>query len=178
MSGRPTANSGAHCRRTRESRSLKRCGASGPPSLANPLSDFEELLALLNVHHVRALIVGGYALAFHGHPRYTKDLDLLIDASADNAQALLKALDEFGFGGVGLTPSDFSPGRVVQLGVAPNRVDLMANIDGVSFDEAWAGRVAGQFRSVPVLYLGREAFITNKKAAGRPQDLADVDALE
>jgi hypothetical protein len=95
------------------------------------LSDFEELLALLNAHHVRAIIVGGYALAFHGHPRYTKDLGLYVDSASDNTAALLTALDEFGFGGLGLAPADFSAGKVVQLGVAPNRIDLMTSIDGI-----------------------------------------------
>jgi hypothetical protein len=85
-------------------------------------SDFEELLKFLNARHVRAIIVGGHALAFHGHPRYTKDLDIFIEPSAANAAAVLQALGDFGFGGVGLTVDDFSsPGKIIQLGVAPNR---------------------------------------------------------
>ena len=142
-----------------------------------PSSDFEELLGFLNARQVRAVVVGGHALAFHGHPRYTKDLDIFIEPTAENAAALLQALGDFGFGNVGLTATDFSPGKVVQLGVAPNRVDLMTAIDGVSFAEAWTAREAGVFGAVPVFYLGRDAFLTNKRAAGRPQDLADLDRL-
>jgi hypothetical protein len=141
-------------------------------------SDFEELLKFLNARHVRAIIVGGHALAFHGHPRYTKDLDIFIEPSAANAAAVLQALGDFGFGGVGLTVDDFSsPGKIIQLGVAPNRVDLITAIDGVSFEGAWADRAEGTFGSVPVSFLGRTAFVKNKHAAGRPQDLADIDAL-
>jgi hypothetical protein len=132
----------------------------------------------LNARKVKAVVVGGHALAFHGHPRYTKDLDLFVEPTAENAARLLDALADFGFGGVGLTTDDFSsPGKIVQLGVAPNRVDLMTAIDGVSFDDAWAGRVSGTFGQQPVAYLGRSEFLRNKQAAGRPQDLADIDAI-
>ena len=123
-------------------------------------------------------MVGGHALAFHGRPRFTKDLDVLVEPTPENARLLMEALTDFGFGDVGLTPEDFSqPGKIVQLGVAPNRIDLMTAIDGVSFAEAWESRVAGRFGAQAVCYLGREAFIRNKRAAGRPQDLADIDAL-
>jgi hypothetical protein len=144
----------------------------------SPSNDFEELLGFLNARRAKAVVVGGHALAFHGHPRYTKDLDIFVEPTAENAAAVLQALDDFGFGGVGLTVEDFSPpGKVVQLGVAPNRVDLMTAIDGVSFGDAWTTRVPGTFGAVPVFYLGRDAFLANKRAAGRPQDLADIDAL-
>ena len=112
-----------------------------------PSSDFEELFVSLNAKNVRAVIVGGHALAFHGRPRYTKDLDVFVEPSAENAARLIAALDDFGFGGLGLTASDFSaPDKIVQLGVAPNRIDLMTSIDGITFADAWAGRVpdAGQ----------------------------------
>ena len=123
-------------------------------------------------------MVGGHALAFHGHPRFTKDLDVFVDATPDNAGRLLLALADFGFGEVGLTADDFAaPGKIVQLGVAPNRIDLMTAIDGVTFAEAWAGRAAGRFGTQPVWFLGRDEFLRNKAAAGRPQDLADIDAL-
>lgn len=140
-------------------------------------NDFEELLAFLNAHRVRAIVVGGHALAFHGHPRYTKDLDVFVEPSSENAEALLGALSAFGFGSIGLTADDFAPGKVVQLGIAPNRIDLMTAIDGVSFSDAWEGREPGRFGKVPVHYIGRETFIRNKQASGRPQDLADIDAL-
>lgn len=142
-------------------------------------SDFEELLACLTARSVRFVVVGGHALAFHGRPRFTKDLDLLVEPSPGNARNLVLALSDFGFGGVGLTADDFlAPGRIVQLGVAPNRVDLITAIDGVSFDEAWDGRVSGRFGSLQVPFLGREAFLRNKRASGRAQDLADIEAIE
>ena len=143
-----------------------------------PSSDFEELFVSLNAKNVRAVIVGGHALAFHGRPRYTKDLDVFVEPSAENAARLIAALDDFGFGGLGLTASDFSaPDKIVQLGVAPNRIDLMTSIDGITFADAWAGRVIGRYGGQPVSYLGRAEFIRNKQAAGRPQDLADLDAI-
>jgi hypothetical protein len=124
-------------------------------------------------------VVGGHALAFHGHPRFTKDLDLFVEPSPENAAQVLLALGDFGFGSVGLVADDFAvPGKIIQLGVAPNRVDLMTVIDGVTFAEGWEGRIAGHFGAQPVFYLGRREFLRNKKAAGRPQDLADIDALE
>lgn len=123
-------------------------------------------------------MVGGHAVAFHAKPRFTKDLDLLVEPSAENASRLLAALEDFGFGGLGLAEDDFvTPGRIVQLGVAPNRVDIVTAIDGVTFDDAWSGRVAGKFGSQTVSYLGRAELIKNKQAAGRPQDIADLDWL-
>jgi hypothetical protein len=132
----------------------------------------------LTARNVKAVVVGGYAIAFHAKPRFTKDIDIFIEPSADNARALLLALDDFGFGGLDLSVTDFTtPGRVVQLGVAPNRVDLVTAIDGVTFVEAWAGRVQGRFGSQTVFYLGKAELVRNKRAAGRPQDLADLEAL-
>jgi hypothetical protein len=141
--------------------------------------DFEELLACLNAHGVRALVVGAHAVAFHAKPRFTKDIDLLIEPGHENAERLLAALAEFGFGSVGLTVEDFVlPGRVVQLGYPPNRVDLMTSIDGVDFEEAWRGRVADRYGSAEVFYLGKEELIRNKAASGRPQDQLDLALLE
>jgi hypothetical protein len=133
----------------------------------------------LNAQSVKALIVGGYAVAFHAKPRFTKDIDLLVEPDPDNALRLLRALSEFGFGALGLGVEDFTtPGRVVQLGMAPNRIDLMTAIDGVSFADAWSGRVSGHFGAVPVFYIGKAELVRNKRATGRAQDLADVEALE
>jgi hypothetical protein len=141
--------------------------------------DFEELFAAFNARHVRAVIVGGYAFAFHAKPRYTKDIDVLVEPTPENAANVLAALDDFGFGGLGLTLGDFSSaGQTIQLGIPPNRIDLLTMIDGVSFEEAWAGRVAGRYGAQPVQYLGRAELIRNKRASGRPQDLVDLDALE
>lgn len=141
--------------------------------------DSEELFVCLNARDVRAVIVGGYALAFHAKPRFTKDIDLFVDPASANVRQLLLALSDFGFGDVGLTESDFSkPGAIVQLGVAPNRVDLVTAIDGVTFEEAWRGRVSGTYGRQPVFYLGRAELIRNKRASGRAQDLADLESLE
>jgi len=113
--------------------------------------DFRELRALFNAHHVECLIVGVYALAFHGAPRFTGDLDIFVKPDAANAQRILTALAAFGFASVGLTPSDFErPDQVVQLGVPPVRIDLITSITGVSWDETWTGRVTGRYGDIPV----------------------------
>ena len=140
--------------------------------------DFKELLASFNENAVEYLIVGGYALAHHGAPRFTGDLDLYVNPSPDNAKRVLAALDAFGFGSVALTEDDFrQPGRVVQLGVPPVRVDLITSIDGVTWDEAWRGRTVAALGDVSVSFLGRREFIANKRACGRARDLADIEAL-
>jgi len=145
----------------------------------NQKSDFEELFACLSARNVRFVVVGGHALAYHSKPRYTKDLDVLIEPSPENAARLLLALEDLGFGGLGLTTADFDrPGMVVQLGIAPNRIDLLTAIDGVSFDQAWQGRVAGRFGTESVPFLGRRELLANKRAVGRLQDLADIETLE
>jgi hypothetical protein len=145
----------------------------------NQKSDFEELFGFLTARNVRFVVVGGHALAYHGRPRYTKDLDVFVEPTAENAARLLRALEDFGFGGLGLTEADFdTPGKVVQLGVAPNRIDLLTAIDGVSFDQAWQGRAAGRFGTESVPFLGRRELLANKRAVGRLQDLADIEALE
>lgn len=144
--------------------------------------DFSELLGLLRAKEVRTLVVGGWAFAYHAKPRATKDLDIWIEPTPENVERLLQALDEFGFGGIGLKAEDFlEPGRFVQLGYAPHRVDLLTTLRGVNFEEAWAGRVEdylGDNEAVKVAILGKDDLIRNKKAVGRPQDLADVDVLE
>ncbi len=145
--------------------------------MTNP--DFEELFAFLNARSVKAVIVGGFAFAFHAKPRNTKDIDVFVEPTAENAILLLEALEDFGFGGLGLTVADFvPPGKIIQLGVPPNRIDLLTTIDAVSFDEAWAGKAPGKYGSQPVYYIGRAEFIRNKRASGRHIDLADLDALE
>lgn len=141
--------------------------------------DFRELLALFNARQIDYIVVGAHALAFHGAPRYTGDLDLLVRPDGENAQRLLKALDEFGFGNLGLTVEDFiTPDKVVQLGVAPVRVDLVTSLTGLSWEEAAAGRVKGSYGDVAVPYLGKKEFIRNKRAIGRKKDLADLEALD
>ena len=141
--------------------------------------DFEELFALLNAHGVKALIVGGHAVAFHAKPRYTKDIDVFVEPSEGNAARLLLALSDFGFGQLGLSAEDFTTlGNVVQLGYPRNRVGLLTAVTGLSFEEAWSSRTPGRYGAQSVQYIGREALIRNKRSAGRPQDLADVAMLE
>ena len=140
--------------------------------------DFRELLALLNAHKVEYIIVGAYALAYHGAPRYTGDLDILVRPQAENERRILQALDDFGFGKLDLAEEDFFfPGKVVQLGVAPVRVDIVTSLTGVSWEEAAAGRVKGTFGDVAVYYLGKEEFLRNKRALGRKKDMADIEAI-
>lgn len=140
--------------------------------------DFKELLELLNAHKVDYVVVGAYALAFHGCPRYTNDLDVLIRPDTENAQRVLNALDEFGFGSLALTLEDFSRlSQVVQLGVPPVRIDLITSISGVSWEDVYAGRSPGMYGDVPVNYIGRQEFVKNKRAIGRKKDLADLEAI-
>jgi hypothetical protein len=123
-------------------------------------------------------VVGGYAVAFHGRPRFTKDIDVFIEPSPENAERLLIALADFGFGSLGLTIADFAaPGKIVQLGIAPNRIDLLTEIDGVTFADAWARRVPGPFGSATVDYISLADLIRNKQTSARPQDLLDVEDL-
>ncbi len=141
-------------------------------------SDFKELLVLLNEHKVDYLIVGGYALAFHGAPRFTGDLDIWVRPDEENARRVISALAAFGFSLPDLTIHDFeSPEKVVQLGVPPVRVDIITSISGVTWEEAATAKEPGRFGDVPVSYIGRQAFIQNKRATGRKKDLADIEAL-
>ncbi len=140
--------------------------------------DFRELLELFNKHQVEFLLVGGYALAFHGAPRYTGDMDIFVHASSLNAKRIMAALDEFGFGSVGLALEDFQKeNMVIQLGVPPVRVDIVTSLTGISWDDAYANRAYGKYGDVSVSYIGREQFISNRRAIGRQKDLADLEAL-
>lgn len=140
--------------------------------------DFRDLLASFNAHEVDFIVVGAHALAFHGAPRYTGDLDLFVRPDPGNARRILSALDEFGFGSLGLTVEDFAqPDKVVQLGVPPVRIDLVTSLTGVSWNDAAAGRERGDYGDVPVYYLGKEQFRRNKRATGRKKDIADLEAV-
>jgi hypothetical protein len=141
--------------------------------------DFREWPALLNETEVEYLVVGGYALAQHGAPRFTGDLDVYTRPSQGNARRVAECLDAFGFGSLGLSPSDFQePGVVVQLGVPPVRINLVTSVDGVSWEEAEANCQLGSLGGVDTRFIGRREFIQTKRASGRPQDLADIAALE
>lgn len=140
--------------------------------------DFKDLLVLLNEHEVEYLVVGAYALAYHGAPRYTGDLDVFIRPDSINAKRVIEALAEFGFSFPNLTEEDFqNPDTIVQLGVPPVRIDLITSISGVSWEQAEAGKVSGVVDDVSVPILGREEYLVNKRASGRKKDLADVEAL-
>jgi hypothetical protein len=141
--------------------------------------DFQELLELFNAQGVEYVIVGGYALAHHGAPRYTRDMDLYVHPTAANAQRVMAALNAFGFGQIGLKAADFErPGQVVQLGYPPVRIDLITSIDGVTWQEAVEGSSLGRYGAVAVPFLGRQELIANKKTVGRTQDLADIERLQ
>lgn len=140
--------------------------SNGAGSEERPTKDFEELFACLNARRVKAIIVGGHAVAFHAKPRFTKDVDLLVEPSRENAERLVRALEDFGFTGLGLSADDFTaPGKVVQLGVAPNRVDLVTSIDAVGFEEAWNGRATGRFGEQSVSYLGKAELIKKRSSS-------------
>jgi hypothetical protein len=143
--------------------------------------DFVDLLSALQDHGVEFVVVGAWALAVHGHPRATGDLDVLVRPESGNAQRLLAALTAFGapVKAHGLTAADFTrPGTVYQLGLPPRRIDLMTSISGVDFDAAWASHLARDLGSRLIPFLGRTELIRNKRASGRAKDLADVERLE
>ncbi|MGA2316789.1 MAG: hypothetical protein ABSG71_10465 [Thermodesulfobacteriota bacterium] len=140
--------------------------------------DFRDLLALFNAHKVDCIIVGAHALAYHGAPRYTGDMDILVRPDLENAKRILRALGEFGFGSLGLKVEDFAaPDKVVQLGVAPVRIDIVTSLTGVSWEDVDAGRVAGSYGGLEVYYIGKKEFILNKRALGRKKDIADLEAI-
>ena len=141
-------------------------------------NDFKELLALLNSHNVDYLEVGAFALAHHGFPRFTGDLDILVRPDADNARRITAALKDFGFGSLGLSEEDFTaPEQVIQLGVSPVRVDFLTSLTGVSWKEASMDRTEGTLSGVSVYFLGKNALLRNKRILGRKKDLADLEAL-
>lgn len=140
--------------------------------------DLNELLELFLSRNVSFIVVGAHALAFHGVPRFTGDLDLLVEPREENARRIVDALEDFGFGGLGLSEEDFTtPDQVVQLGNPPSRVDILTSISGVSWEEAAAGANIGEIGSSSARFLGRSDLIRNKRATGRTQDLSDLERL-
>lgn len=141
--------------------------------------DFLDLLSALNAADARFLVVGGYAVGVHGRPRATKDLDVWIEASADNAPRVMKALRDFGAPLGDLADTDLETiGTGFKMGEPPSRIDILTQIEGVLFADAWPRRVETSFGHVTCGVIGRADLLANKRAAGRPQDLADVAALE
>jgi hypothetical protein len=140
--------------------------------------DFREFVESFVANDVRFLIVGGYAVAAHGLPRYTGDLDAWIWVSPQNAESVLRSLEAFGFSGLGLTRDDFLKlDSVIQLGYPPYRIDILTSIEGVEFDDAWSRRVIVAIDDLDVPFIGRDDLVANKRAAGMPQDIADVARL-
>jgi len=140
--------------------------------------DFDEFIGSLIAQDVEFLIVDAYALAFHGAPRFTGDLDVLVRPTVDNGSRVLAAVRAFGFPVAELQASDIIDSRrILQMGMEPVQIHVMSAISGVSWDEAWRDRVVGRCGSQDVPFLGRESFVRNKRAAGRPKDLADIDAI-
>jgi hypothetical protein len=140
--------------------------------------DFKEFVALLNAHGAEYLVVGGYAMAVHGRPRQTGDLDIWLKRDHDNALRVMAALEDFGFGGLGLSVGDFEVHeQVVQLGYPPFRIDLMTDIDGLTFDAAWPSRFEYQLGELRIPFIGLDALKANKRASGRPRDLDDLEHL-
>lgn len=136
--------------------------------MAQLQSDLSEFVRLLNSHGVEYVVVGGHAVAFHGHPRFTGDIDFFVRATPENAKRVLDVLVAFGFGSIPVTVDDLTnPDRVVQLGRPPNRIDLLTSISGVTFDEAWSSRVRGALGTDEVDFIGRETLLRNKAASGR-----------
>jgi hypothetical protein len=164
------------------SRGGRQAGIARRPVRSAPelLQDFVDVVSALNDSHARFLVVGAYAMAAHGVPRATGDFDIWVEPTHENAPRVFAALARFGapLQSLGVTVDDFvTPGVVCQIGLPPRRIDITTLIDGVTFDEAWAGRLEGALGNVRLSYIGREALLRNKEAVGRAKDLADLEAL-
>jgi len=141
--------------------------------------DLEELFRLFEKRSVEYMVVGGYAVAFHGYPRFTKDIDIFFDASEENIERLRNSLVAFGFEHQDLPEEAFSDqDNVLAFGVEPSRVDLLSDIDGVKFSEAKPNAVQGTYGGVKIVFIGLDDLIKNKKASGRSQDKVDAEKLE
>jgi hypothetical protein len=137
--------------------------------------DFKEFIQLLNDNQVNYLVIGGYAVAIHGHPRYTKDIDIWIEISEENSQKIITALTEFGFG---LTAQDFQePHQIIQLGYPPNRIDLITSPDGIDFQTCYDSKIEVMLDDIAVKFINLDNLKKNKLASGRLQDLADLENL-
>lgn len=141
--------------------------------------DFKEFVKSLNDNGVRYLVVGGYAVALHGYPRYTKDMDVWVEMTQENASRIVKALDQFGFGSLNLKESDFTvPDQIIQLGYPPRRIDILTTLPGVEFSKCYPSHTTVNVEGISVNFIDLENLKKNKKATGRHQDLADLENLE
>ena len=142
-------------------------------------NNFKEFIGLLNANGVKYLVVGGFAVAYHGYPRYTKDIDFWVWANPENADRLLKSIEDFGFGSLGLQKSDLlNTENVIQLGYEPQRIDLIVQLEGLDFEACFAERKDVEFEGVPIHFIGYEDLIKNKKSTGRLKDKLDAQTLE
>jgi predicted nucleotidyltransferase len=140
--------------------------------------DFEEFLKLLKEENAEFVIVGGYAVAFHGYVRATNDMDLFFRANRENIVQIRKALKKFGLDTTDEQAKEFSdPGSIIRIGIPPVRLELINNISGLSFDEVWMRRIPGEYGTVSVNFISLDDLLTNKKASRRPKDMADFDEL-
>jgi hypothetical protein len=140
--------------------------------------DLREFVELLNALNVRYMVVGAFAVAYHGYPRFTADIDLFIERSPENAERLVQVIEKLGFGDVGLSVDDFlQEDQIIQLGISPNRIDLLTILSGVTFQEAWATREHGDINGLKVPFISKEMLKRNKAATGRMRDLADLEQL-
>ncbi|MGE9296104.1 MAG: hypothetical protein ACQKBV_07455 [Puniceicoccales bacterium] len=141
--------------------------------------DFTEFVRLLNANEVAYLIVGGYAVAFHGFPRYTGDIDFFIAINASNATRILRVFEQFGFGDIGLSETDFlQEAYVIEIGREPRKIQVLTGIDGVSFDEAFSQRVQVDIAGTSMNFINKRCLLTNKRATGRPKDRIDAEELD
>jgi len=140
--------------------------------------DFQDFLRLLNANAIRYLVIGGYAVAYHGHVRYTGDLDIFVELSTDNAERIVRALRQFGFDLPKLKPGLFlRKGKIVRMGYEPMRLEILNEIDGVSFRECYRQRRMARLGDLKINFIDLPQLLKNKRASRRPQDLADIAAL-
>ena len=140
--------------------------------------DFKEFLSLLHTHHVEYLLVGGYAVAAHGYPRFTGDIDLWIQTSTENSERVLHVCREFGFDVPNLRAELFKePNHMTRMGNPPLRIEILNSVSGLTFDAAWENRIVKQWDGVPVSLISLHDLRTNKQASGRLKDLADLENL-
>ncbi len=141
--------------------------------------DILEFLDLCNKHMIKYLVIGGYAVSIHGYPRSTKDIDVCVEMSDENASNMITVLNDFGFGSLNLGKQDFlKKNFITQLGFPPLRIDILNDLDGVSFEEAWNNKKIVKIEEIPVNFIGYNELIIVKQKAGRPQDIADVEKLK
>ncbi len=141
--------------------------------------DFKEFIALLNNHKVRYLIIEGFAYSYYAEPRFTNDIDFLIESESSNIAKLLQAIKAFGFDDIELTASDFmEPDQVIQLGIAPLRIDLLTSLKGLDFSRLWRSRTTGHYGNIQAHFISKQDLIESKRLSGRKQDLADIEKLE